>query len=299
MDRLSLVGLTRGMTENTNTTTTRPVLVTGATGMTGRRVLSQLRERGVETRAASRSSAWAFDWSDPTTWDRVLRSAGAVYLVQNDLDPRTPEFVQRAVALGVDRIVQLSARGVDGPAYFEGGGEPPAHLLGERAVKASGLEWTILRPGWFSQNFGEGLLVDGVRAGVLRLPTADGATTWIDAEDIAAVAAAALTEPGHQGRTYELGGPRALTMAEAAAEISRALGRTLRYEPISEEEYAKGLVAEGWSEAAAGEMVVALSAIRRDLEAKVSTGVQEALGREPRDFSDYVARTFHAGWGRS
>ncbi|WP_110048802.1 NAD(P)H-binding protein [Nocardiopsis sp. L17-MgMaSL7] len=287
------------MTEHTTQRTTRPVLVTGATGMTGSRVLAQLRERGVAVRAASRSSEWRFDWNDPTTWDRVLDGAGAVYLVQNDEDPRIPEFVGRAVALGVERIVQLSARGVDGPAYFESGDEPLAHLVAERAVRASGLEWTILRPNWFSQNFSEGLLSDGVRSGVLRLPTADGATTWIDTEDIGAVAVAALTEPGHHGRTYELGGPAALNLSEAAAEISGALGRTIRYEPVSEEEYSRGLVAQGWSEAGVEEMTAALSVIRRGLESTYVSGVREALGREPRGFSDYVARTFHEGWGLS
>ncbi|MBQ1079728.1 NAD(P)H-binding protein [Nocardiopsis sp. B62] len=287
------------MTEHTTQQTTRPVLVTGATGMTGSRVLARLRERGVAVRAASRSSEWGFDWSDPSTWDRVLRGAGAVYLVQNDLDPRAPEFVERAVALGVERVVQLSARGVDGPNYFEYLNDTPAHLVGERAVRASGLEWTILRPGWFSQNFSEGLLSDGVRSGVLRLPTADGATTWIDTEDIAAVAVAALTESGHHGRTYELGGPRALNLSEVAAEISQALGRTIRYEPVSEKEYASGLLAQGWSEAGTDDMVMALSAIRRGLESTYVPGVREALGRDPRGFSDYVARTFHEGWGLS
>ncbi|MFE9246067.1 NAD(P)H-binding protein [Nocardiopsis sp. NPDC006938] len=267
--------------------------------MTARRVLARLRERGVPARAASRSSEWAFDWSDPATWDRVLDGAGAVYLVQNDVDPRIPEFVGRAAALGVGRLVQLSARGVDGHEYFENGGPHPSHLQAERAVKASGLEWTVLRPGWFAQNFSEGLLVDGVRAGVLRLPTADGAATWIDTEDIGAVAAAALTEPGHHGRTYELGGPRALSLEEACAEISHALGRAVRYEPVSEEEYARDLVERGWPEAGVGEMIVALSAIRRGLESVDSPGVREALGREPRDFSDYVARTFHEGWTRA
>lgn len=276
----------------------RPVLVTGATGMTGSRVLARLRERGVAVRAASRSSEWAFDWSDPSTWDGVLDGAGSVYLVQNDLDPRIPAFVERAAALGARRIVQLSARGVGRPGWFEGAeGEPP-HVAAEEAVKAGGLEWTILRPGWFAQNFGEGLLADGVRAGVLRLPTGDGASAWIDAEDIADVAVAALTEPGHQGRVYELSGPRALTLAEAAAEISAALGRTVRYEPVPADEHVDELLEQGWSKEAAQELVAAFSAIRRNKEAPIVHGVREALGREPRDFSDYVARTFHQGWKR-
>ncbi|MFD7365161.1 NAD(P)H-binding protein [Nocardiopsis alba] len=277
----------------------RPILVTAATGMTGSRVVAGLRARGHEVRAASRSSEWRFDWNDTDTWDRVLEGSGAVYLVQNDVNPRVPEFVKRVKALGVERIVLLSARGIDEPDYFEGVTEPPSHLTAEEAVKAGGTEWTILRPGWFAQNFDEGLLTDGVRSGVLRLPTAEGAVTWIDAQDIADVAVAALTGEDRHGRTYELGGPRALTLAEAVGEVSAALGREVRYEPVSVEEYVEGLVKEGWSEADAHEMVVPLSAIRLGSEARISTGVREALGRGPRDFSEYVARTFRRDGGAS
>ncbi|MBE1458530.1 uncharacterized protein YbjT (DUF2867 family) [Nocardiopsis terrae] len=278
------------MTETTNMT--RPVLVTGATGMTGSRILAQLRERGVPVRAASRSSEWRFDWAEPATWDTMLAGAGSVYLVQDDSDPRVPEFVERAVAHGVERVVQLSARGVDQPDYFEGVEGAPSHLRAEEAVRASGLEWTVLRPGWFAQNLSEGFLTDGARTGVMRLPVGEGAAAWIDVDDIAAVAAAALTEPGHHGRTYELSGPRALTLAEALAEISEVLGNPIRYEPVSAEEYVADLLAQGWPEEGARELVAALSAIRRGLESKVSPGVREALGREPRDFSAYAAEAF-------
>ncbi|GHC79901.1 NmrA family protein [Nocardiopsis terrae] len=271
---------------------TRPVLVTGATGMTGSRILAQLRERGVPVRAASRSSEWRFDWAEPATWDTMLAGAGSVYLVQDDSDPRVPEFVERAVAHGVERVVQLSARGVDQPDYFEGVEGAPSHLRAEEAVRASGLEWTVLRPGWFAQNLSEGFLTDGARTGVMRLPVGEGAAAWIDVDDIAAVAAAALTEPGHHGRTYELSGPRALTLAEALAEISEVLGNPIRYEPVSAEEYVADLLAQGWPEEGARELVAALSAIRRGLESKVSPGVREALGREPRDFSAYAAEAF-------
>lgn len=283
------------MTENTKL----PVLVTGATGMTGSRVLAGLREKGVAARAASRSSEWRFDWSEPDTWDTVLEGAGSVYLVQNDADPRTPEFVKRAVAHGVERIVQLSARGIDEPGYFEGVEGTPSHLQAEEAVRAAGLEWTILRPGWFAQNFDEGFLTEGPSTGVLRLPTGDGAATWIDARDIADVAVAALTEPGHHGRIYELSGPRALTLTEATAEISSALGRTVRYEPVSAKEYAAGLLDAGWPEEGIQEMLSALSAITRGLEARLSPGVREALGREPRDFTEFVEDAVASGvWNK-
>lgn len=284
------------MTENT---TRRPVLVTGASGMTGRRVLAGLRNLGVATRAASRSSEWRFDWQDRSTWDQVLEGAGSVYLVQYDPEPLTEAFVERAVAHGVERIVLLSARGADRPGYFEGADEPGTHLLSEEAVRASGLEWTILRPGWFAQNFNEGLLADGVREGVLRLPTGEGAAAWIDAEDIAAVAVAALTEEGHHGRAYELSGPRALTLTEATAEISTALGRPVRYEALSAQDYVTERLAVGWSRGDALLMTSSLSAIAKGREERPSPGVREALGREPRGFAEFVEETVAAGsWDR-
>lgn len=293
MEGLTDAELTRGMAENT---TRRPVLVTGASGMTGRRVLAGLRDLGVPTRAASRSSEWRLDWQDRSTWDRVLDGAESVYLVQYDPEPLTEAFIERAVAHGVERIVLLSARGADRPGYFEGVDEPVTHLLSEEAVRASGLEWTILRPGWFAQNFDEGLLADGLREGVLRLPAGEGAAAWIDAEDIAAVAVAALTEDGHHGRVYELSGPRALTLDEAATEISAALGRPVRYEAVSARDYVDERMAAGWSRQDALLMVSSLSAIANGREESPSPGVLEALGREPRDyFADHVVDAFTTG----
>ncbi len=279
------------MTEQTENTV-RPILVTGATGMTGRRVLARLRELGVAARAASRSSEWRFDWTEPTTWETALEGVGSVYLVQNDADPRTAEFVERSVAHGVKRIVLLSARGIDAPGHFDEGEGEPSHLRSEEAVKASGLEWTVLRPGWFAQNFDEGFLTDGLRTGVLRTSAGQGSAAWIDAEDIAHVAVAALTEPDHDGRTYELSGPRALTVAEALAEISRTLGSQIRYESVPPDAHTAELLEQGWPNKGALELVAALSAIRRGREAELATGVQEALGRQPRDFSAYVAAAF-------
>lgn len=289
------------MTENT---TRRPVLVTGASGMTGRRVLAGLRNLGVATRAASRSSEWRFDWQDRSTWDQVLDGAGSVYLVQYDPEPLTEAFVERAVAHGVRRIVLLSGRGVDDPDYFPQAFDSdanfvPTHLVGERAVRESGLEWTVLRPGWFSQNLSEGFLGEDVRSGRMRLPTGEGTASWIDAEDIAAVAVAALTEEGHHGRAYELSGPRALGLKEVAREISRGLGREVTYTPVTSEEFVAERVALGWSKEDAHGFAMALSPILRGKDAHLSPGVRESLGREPRGFAEFVEETVAAGsWDR-
>jgi uncharacterized protein YbjT (DUF2867 family) len=269
--------------------TKHPILVTGGTGKSGSRVVSQLRAQGASVRVASRSGEPQFDWLDRATWDSALDGVKAVYLVPIDGELLTRPFIERAVHLGVERVVLLSGRGVDVPGYSgEANIAGATHVDGESAVRDSGITWTILRPAWFAQNFSEGIFLDAILAGELRLPAGDGAASFIDAEDIAAVAVAALAEDGHGGQTYELSGPRALTIAEAIAEISQATGRDIRYVPLSPEEFVAELTGQGWPSAEAENYAEAVSPIRRGMDSYISDGVQRALGRQPRDFSDYV-----------
>ncbi|MFD8709195.1 NAD(P)H-binding protein [Streptomyces anulatus] len=278
----------------------QPVLVTGGTGKTGRRVVARLRELGVETRAASRSGDTPFDWADPATWAAALDGAAAVYITPLDASPSpTPAFVEQAVASGVRRLVLLSARGTDEPGYFgpgyEGGGP---HGEGERAVRASGVTWTILRPGWFAQNFSEGVFLDGVRGGELALPTGDGRAAFVDADDIAAVAVAALTEDGHAGQEYGLSGPRALGIDEVLDEIAKETGKRAAYVPVDASAFRAGLVAQGFPDEEAGLWTDALKPITTSREAPVLDGVRRALGREPRDFAAFVRHAAAKGaWG--
>jgi uncharacterized protein YbjT (DUF2867 family) len=264
-------------------------LILGGTGKSGRRVVSLLRARNVPVRAASRTGEQPFDWTDRTTWDLALKGVRAVYVVPLDGTTLTRPFVERAVDLGVERIVLLSGRGVDVPGYGdEDSAVGATHVGGEKAVRASGVEWTIVRPGWFAQNFSEGFFMEAVRAGEIRLPAGDGAISFVDAEDIAAVAAAALTEDGHAGQTYELSGPRALTLAEAAAQISAAAGRTVRYVPLSAGTFVEELIGQGWTAADAQGYADTIAPIRKGMDAYLSDGVQRALGRPPRDFAEFI-----------
>ncbi|MFD3700872.1 NAD(P)H-binding protein [Streptomyces sp. NPDC058646] len=270
------------------TVTTKPILVLGGTGKTGRRVAAQLRERGLEVRAASRSGKTRFDWYDESTWQPALDGAGAVYMVDMVDEPVewNPEvsvraFCRQAVAAGVERIVLLQAR-----TNEEAGGKS---LIGSEAeVQNSGAEWTILRPGWFAQNFDEGILLDGIRAGEVRLPAGEGLEPFIDCDDVAAVAVAALTEEGHAGKTYELSGPRLLSFGEAVEEIARATGREIRYVALSPEEYVAELVAEGVPADYAQMVADLIGQIREGKGAHISTGFKDALGHDPRDFAAFA-----------
>lgn len=276
--------------------TEHPILITGGTGKVGGRAVAQLGTKGATVRVGSRSGDPRFDWTDRSTWDAALDGVKKVFIVPQDGERLTRPFVQRAKELGVERIVLLSGRGADVPGYAkEDSIAGRTHIDGEDAVRNSGLEWTVVRPAWFAQNFSEGFFRDPVLGGELRLPAGDGAASFVDAEDIAAVAVAALTEDKHVGRTYELSGPSALTIGEVVDLISDATGRSVRYVSLSPEDFVAELVAEGWPKADAEDYADSVGPIRRDMDSRLSDGVQAALGRPPRSFALFVKEAAAAG----
>lgn len=277
----------------TNNTT----LVLGATGKTGRRILPRLRMQGIPARAASRSSTTRFDWSDPDSWDAALQGVSTVYVVPPGVVGPAHGFVPRAEAAGVQRLVLLSGRGADRWGDSEFGRDMRD---AEDAVRGSSLEWTILRPNNFAQNFDEDVFHAPLLAGELALPAGAVPEPFIDLEDVADVAATVLAEPGrHGGQTYELTGPRALTFEEAVDLISRATGQPITYKQISPAEYTAALVEGGLSEEDAHHVAEMFVMMERGLLADPTDGVTAVLGRDPRTFEDYVLRTAAAGaWQR-
>jgi uncharacterized protein YbjT (DUF2867 family) len=259
-----------------------PILVLGATGKTGRRVIERLQARGVPTRAGSRAADPPFDWADRDTWAPAMSGVAAVYVTYfPDLAvPGAPEAVGELARLaadaGVQRLVLLSGRG-----------EVEAQRS-EEVVKQAGIDWTILRSSWFDQNFDEGFLVDDVRAGVVRLPVDAVREPFVHADDLADIAVAALTEDGHAGQLYEVTGPRLLTYADAVGEIAAATGRDVRFETISMDELEGGLAQAGLSDDEAWLVKYLFSEVMDGRNESLADGVQRALGREPRDFSDFV-----------
>ncbi|GAB2447369.1 NAD(P)H-binding protein [Streptosporangium sandarakinum] len=267
----------------------KTTVIVGGTGKTGRRVAARLAAQGLPVRAVSRSTALPFDWEEPATWAPALRGAEAVYVTyQPDLAaPGSVEaigaFARLAAGSGVRRLVLLSGRG-----------EEEARAC-EREVEACGTDWTILRASWFCQNFSEHHLLGPVLDGVITLPAGTVAEPFVDAEDIADVAVAALTRDGHAGRIHELTGPRLLTFTDAAREIAEAAGRDVRYVPVSPQEYTAGLVEQG---VPAGEAAMLAGLFARVLDgrnAHLADGVRRVLGREPRDFTDYAHETAATG----
>ncbi|MER5934908.1 NAD(P)H-binding protein [Streptomyces sp. NPDC002054] len=278
------------------TETTKTILVLGGTGKTGRRVASRLRQRGFEVRAASRKGPARFDWSDENTWEPVLAGIGAAYLVDSQLaDAATSmrAFAKLAATRGVERLVLLSARNWVVP-------EGQEKLPCERAVRESGAQWTILKPSWFAQNFDEDPFYRGqLEDGDVVTSTGDGVEPFVDAEDIADVAVAALTEDGHGGQAYELSGPRLLSLADVVEEIARATGRTdIAHRPVSPAEFAAYAKRQGLPEEFVGLLNMLYGWIADNRFADLADGVQRALHREPRDFAEYARTAAAAGMWR-
>ncbi len=263
------------------------VVVLGATGTTGRRVSARLRAAGHTVRAASRHGEIRFDWADPATWDGAVRGADSLYLMAPDGQPVEPGFVARAVAAGVRRVVLLSSRSIDvmGDERL---------LAAERTVRGSGVPWTIVRADWFDQNFDEGFFRPAVLAGEVVLPLGDVRQAFVDAEDIAAVAAAALVEEGHEGRTYEVTGPSALTFAEAVSAVAAAAGRPVRYLG-GDDDYRAAQRAFGAPPEQTEAEIAAFAALRAQGDGRPTDAVTRVTGREPRAFAAYAAEAAAAG----
>ncbi len=264
-------------------------LVLGGTGKTGRRVAEGLKTRGIPTRVASRSGTPVFDWNDQSTWEVVLDGVTTVYITYApDLAiPGAKEaihgFVEKAVKQGVQRLVLLSGRG-----------EKEAQLC-ERVVQDAGVEWTVVRASWFNQNFSEGEFLGMVLEGAITLPAADIPEPFVDVDDIADVAVAALTEDGHDGEIYEVTGPRMLTFTEVAKEISHAAGREVQFVQIPKEAFAGAIVESGAPEEIEWLLNYLFDTVLDGRNAHVCDGVQRALGREPTDFAQYAHRIAASG----
>lgn len=267
----------------------RDILVLGATGKTGRRVAERLRRRGLPVRAGSRSADPAFDWNEPATWPRALEDVGAVYisyypdLAAPGAADAIQAFTNLAVELGVRRLVLLSGRG-----------EPEAERC-EDIVRSSGAEWTLLRASWFSQNFSESYLLEPLLAGEVALPAGDVGEPFVDADDIADAAVAALAEDGHVRKLYELTGPRLWTFEQAVSEIGRAAGRRIHYIDVPVEEYAAELENAGVPPELASLITYLFSEVLDGRNASIADGIPRALGRPPRDFAEFVRETATTG----
>ncbi len=266
-----------------------PILIIGKNGKTGSRVNQRLQALGYATRPVSRSTRPAFDWENPATWRSAIEGTDTAYVTyQPDLAVPGAEltikaFVRVAAEAGLKHIVLLSGRG-------EKGAERAEEIL-----KASGLAWNIVRASWFCQNFSESFMLEGILAGELVLPAGDTVEPFIDADDIADVAVAALTEPRQRNKLFEVTGPRAMTFAQCTQEMSDALGRPLKFTTVPVDAYINALQEQGVPEDMQWLLRELFTVVFDGRNSKVMPGVEEALGRPATDFKTWVKKTLESG----
>jgi uncharacterized protein YbjT (DUF2867 family) len=282
--------------------TQRMILVTGATGLNGSALMRLLSARGVEVRALVRSSAKANslselpnveivegDMAHPETLSAPLRGVERAMLISSS-DPAMLEvqsnFIDAAKKAGVKHVVKLSGiiPEVDSPFRFA-----RMHGLIEQKLERSGMAFTHLRAGEFMHSYFRQVPAI-VAKGALFLPMEDARIASIDIDDIAEVAAAALTDPGHEGKTYPLTGPDSLSMAEVAEKLSAATGRTIRYVNISPEDATKTRLAAGMPQYTADALDELFAERRKGKEAKVWPVFEAIVGRRPTSFDEFARR---------
>jgi len=275
-----------------------PVLVTGATGRVGRAVVDLLIDAGVPVRALThRSEAAAAlpptvevvtgDLTLPESLDTGLRGVGAVFLVWT-APPETAPAVVEHLAAHARRVVFLSSPHQTPHPFFQQP-NPMAvlHADIERLIAAAGLEFTIIRPGIFASNtlfwWAPAIRADGV----VRWPYGAAETAPVDDRDVAAVAARALYEDGHAGGDYVLTGPESLSQAEQVSIIGEVLGRRIRFQELSPDEFRRET--EGSWPRPVVDMLLTAWGATMGRPAFITSAVSDLLGTPPRPFRQWVA----------
>lgn len=269
---------------------TNKILVIGGKGKTGSRVVQLLeKNQNVAIRIGSRSSEIPFDWEKPENWANALKEIDSVYITfQPDLAiPSAPETIQKftilATKLGVEKIVLLSGRG-----------EKEAQIC-EDIVKVTAQKWTIVRASWFNQNFSESFFLEPILAGFVALPQAAVLEPFIDANDTAEVVVKSLLEEEHNGKTYELTGPRLFTFKDAIKEIADITERNITFQSLELTEYIDMLREYKVPEDEIWLINYLFSEVLDGRNSSITNDIEKILGRKPTDFSEYVQQTAQTG----
>ncbi|MFQ5446808.1 MAG: SDR family oxidoreductase [Saprospiraceae bacterium] len=276
------------------------ILVIGASGNIGSLLVPQLAAQGIVVRAAARNveklrqkhggaDAVPFDFGDAATWPAALARVAKVFFVappSSTVTTHLEAFLAAAKRAGVRHLVFSSGRTT---------GDIPGSALyvTEGLVRQSGVGWTILRPGWFMQNFLHWVGFTIPAGDAFYLPAANSKTAFIDVRDIAAVAAKVLTSPRHESKIYELVSSEAITHTRVAEHISKAVGRRIKYVPLNDDDFVKEMMKRGWSQSAAENTVALYKIVKTGKEEGISGDVELVLGRPSISFGQFAMD--HAG----
>lgn len=275
------------------------VLVTGATGDVGRHVVDELGRHDVPVRAlvrdAEKARAIHGDAADLSVGDlgdvgairRALEGMERVFLACSN-DPRQVEYetnvIDAAAEAGVERVVKLSAVGAEIGSTLDFW---DAHGQIERHLRASGLSSVLLRPtSYMTKLLGPPGAIK--QSGKLFAPAGDARIALIDPRDVAAVAATTLIDEGHEGQTYVLSGPEAVTLTEVAEALSAAAGRTIEFVDVPEEGARQGMLGSGLPDWLVENLMTLWRFIREGRVSTVTDAVRQVTGREPRTFADFA-----------
>lgn len=270
-------------------TSASPFLVIGGNGKTGRRVVERLETLGHDVSSVSRSSTPSFDWLDDSNWNEVLEGVKSLYVTYHpDLSvPGASEHIRALLAVaksqGIQKVVLLSGRGEEEAEHCE------------RLVLNSSIQATVVRCGWFNQNFSESFFRDLLMGGTLAVPNADVGEGYVDADDIADVVTAALTEEGHEGQIYELTGPELLTFRDIAKLFQEITGREITIIEVSRKSFVEGLEAAQLPKGMVNLVDYLFNEVLDGRNSSLAAGVERALGRPPRDFRSFLQKAHLAG----
>jgi len=275
------------------------ILVTGAGGTVGSEVVRQLRSAGAEFRAAYHSESKAqaaradgidaavIDFNRPGSLAAALEGIDTLFLITGGAPNQVEQEISAADAAktaGVTHIVKLSVWG----AAEEEFAFARMHRAAEKAIEASGIAWTFLRPIGFMQNM-ENYSAPTIQSqGAFYSSVGDAQVAHVDVRDIAAVAVKALTEPGHEGKAYSLTGPAAITFQEIARELSSASGREIRYVDLTDADLKQGLLGAGMPEPYTDAYLDLMRYYRTGNAGKISGEIRALTGRDPIAFDQYA-----------
>lgn len=286
MDRIAAARSNEFMT---TTSDIQSAVVIGGTGKTGARVAQRLTAVGIRTRIASRTSGTRFDWNDQTTWQPAMSGVEAAYVTY------APDLAVPESSTHIEELAELAYReGVRRMVLLSGRGEPAAQKA-EQVLADTGLKWAVVRASWFAQNFSEGYLLDPIREGHLALPVGEVGEPFIDVDDLADVAVAALTRTDLLGRVLEVTGPELLTFAEAVEAISAASGRAVSFERIGLQQFSDGMAEVGVPSDVVELLTYLFAEVLDGRNQSVTGVVEEVLERPARDFTTFAAEAARTG----